>query len=45
MLSWAHIGDLHAYAPLGTDAHAVEARPGHGLLGTQLAPNKHGRKW
>ncbi|WP_368310279.1 metallophosphoesterase [Luteibacter sp. CQ10] len=32
-------------APLGTDAHAVEAWPGHGLLGTQLGPNKHGRKW
>ena len=29
----------------GTDAHAVEAWPQHGILGSQLGPNKNGRKW
>jgi Icc protein len=29
----------------GTDAHAVDAWPAHGILGSQLGPNKHGRKW
>lgn len=29
----------------GTDAHAVNAWPEHGVFGTQLGPNKHGRKW
>lgn len=34
-----------ADAVFGTDAHAVEPWPEHGVLGTQLGPNKHGRKW
>jgi predicted phosphodiesterase len=29
----------------GTDAHAVEAWPAHGILGSQLGPNKNGRHW
>lgn len=29
----------------GTDAHAVEPWPEHGVLGSQLGPNKYGRKW
>ncbi|WP_369928954.1 metallophosphoesterase [Xanthomonas sp. NCPPB 2632] len=29
----------------GSDAHAVEAWPAHGILGSQLGPNKHGRHW
>lgn len=29
----------------GTDAHAVEPWPEHGILGSQLGPNKYGRKW
>jgi predicted phosphodiesterase len=29
----------------GTDAHAVKAWPAHGILGSQLGPNKYGRKW
>ena len=29
----------------GTDAHAVEAWPEHGLLGTQFGPNKYGHGW
>lgn len=32
-------------APPGTDAHAVKPWPEHGVLGSQLGPNKHGRKW
>ncbi|WP_458071810.1 metallophosphoesterase family protein [Rhodanobacter sp. BL-MT-08] len=28
----------------GTNAHAVEAWPEHGILGSQLGPNKYGRK-
>ncbi|MDF3983606.1 metallophosphoesterase [Luteibacter sp. PPL554] len=30
---------------LGTDVHAIEAWPRHGLLGSQLGPNKNGRHW
>jgi 3',5'-cyclic AMP phosphodiesterase CpdA len=30
---------------LGTDAHAVEPWPEHGILGSQLGPNKNGRHW
>jgi 3',5'-cyclic AMP phosphodiesterase CpdA len=29
----------------GTDAHAVASWPEHGLLGTQLGPNKYGHGW
>jgi hypothetical protein len=29
----------------GTDAHAVDAWPAHGIVGSQLGPNKYGRKW
>lgn len=29
----------------GTDAHTVGAWPEHGLLGTQLGPNKNGHGW
>ena len=29
----------------GTNARAVEAWPEHGILGSQLGPNKYGRKW
>lgn len=32
-------------AALGSDAHAVEAWPAHGILGSQLGPNKNGRHW
>lgn len=32
-------------APLGTDAHAIGAWREHGLLGSQLGPNKNGRAW
>lgn len=41
----AYRPDAFADALFGTDAHAVEPWPEHGLLGTQLGPNKHGRKW
>jgi len=38
-----------ALAPMdgvrGTDAHAVKPWPEHGVLGSQLGPNKFGRKW
>jgi len=33
------------HAPPGTDAHAVMPWPEHGVLGTQLGPNKYGKKW
>ncbi|WP_250501235.1 metallophosphoesterase [Caballeronia sp. GAWG1-5s-s] len=36
---------LRHYAALGTDAHAVEPWPEHGILGSQLGPNKNGRHW
>jgi 3',5'-cyclic-AMP phosphodiesterase len=29
----------------GTDAWAVKPWPEHGLLGSQLGPNKNGQKW
>ena len=29
----------------GQDRHSIGAWPQRGLLGTQLGPNKHGRKW
>ena len=29
----------------GTDAHAVDVWREHGILGSQLGPNKYGRKW
>jgi hypothetical protein len=32
-------------AARGTDAHAVKPWPEHGVLGSQLGPNKYGRKW
>ncbi len=32
-------------APHGTDHHVVEPWPEHGFLGSQLGPNKGGRKW
>ena len=37
----------HQYpvGPLGTDAHVVEAWPEHGIIGSQLGPNKNGRHW
>ncbi len=34
-----------ADAPPGTDAHAVGEWLDHGLLGSQLGPNKNGRAW
>jgi hypothetical protein len=34
-----------ADAPPGTDAHAVGEWADHGLLGSQLGPNKNGRAW
>ncbi|AMM17619.1 metallophosphoesterase [Burkholderia sp. PAMC 28687] len=34
-----------AAAPPGTDAHAVGEWADHGLLGSQLGPNKKGRAW
>lgn len=34
-----------ADAPPGTDAHAVGEWVDHGLLGSQLGPNKNGRAW
>jgi len=34
-----------ADAPPGTDAHAVGEWTDHGLLGSQLGPNKNGRAW
>ena len=37
MVSWVHLGDLHA------DAIGVWMEKG--ILGTQLGPNKYGRKW
>jgi hypothetical protein len=36
---------LRHHAALGTDAHAVEPWPEHGVLGSQLGPNKNGRHW
>ncbi|KXU85792.1 metallophosphoesterase [Caballeronia megalochromosomata] len=30
---------------LGSDAHVVDAWPEHGILGSQLGPNKNGRPW
>jgi hypothetical protein len=36
---------LQHYAALGTDAHAVEPWPEHGINGSQLGPNKHERHW
>ncbi|WP_347557867.1 metallophosphoesterase [Robbsia sp. KACC 23696] len=30
---------------LGADAYAVEAWPEHGIVGSQLGPNKSGRHW
>ncbi|GJD64055.1 metallophosphoesterase [Methylobacterium frigidaeris] len=30
---------------IGSDADALEAWPGRGLLGTQLGPNRNGRQW
>jgi 3',5'-cyclic-AMP phosphodiesterase len=38
-------GHVEPLAPLGTDAHPVEAWPEHGILGSQLGPNKNGRHW
>jgi hypothetical protein len=38
-------GHVEPLAPLGTDAHAVEAWPEHGIPGSQLGPNKNGRHW
>ncbi|WP_254226586.1 metallophosphoesterase family protein [Burkholderia glumae] len=38
-------GCVERPAPLGTDAHVVEPWPEHGLLGSQLGPNKNGRHW
>jgi hypothetical protein len=38
-------GHPHPEGPLGTDAHVVEAWPEHGILGSQLGPNKNGRHW
>jgi len=32
-------------APLGTDAHTIGEWCEHGLLGSQLGPNKNGRAW
>lgn len=32
-------------APLGSDAHATRPWPEHGIIGTQLGPNKFGGKW
>ncbi|MGI3779129.1 MAG: hypothetical protein ACRYGC_17705 [Janthinobacterium lividum] len=34
-----------ADAPAGSDAHALAAWPERHLLGTQLGPNRNGRKW
>ncbi|WGS54954.1 metallophosphoesterase (plasmid) [Paraburkholderia sp. D15] len=46
-LSAAGHADRHLKhrAALGTDAHAVEAWPEHGIVGSQLGPNKNGRHW
>ncbi|GAB5101124.1 metallophosphoesterase family protein [Caballeronia sp. HLA56] len=30
---------------LGSDAHAINAWPQHGIFGSQLGPNKNGRHW
>ncbi|WP_429499462.1 metallophosphoesterase family protein [Robbsia andropogonis] len=30
---------------LGTDVHAVDAWPEHGIIGSQLGPNKNGHGW
>ncbi|SAK60974.1 cyclic 3',5'-adenosine monophosphate phosphodiesterase [Caballeronia temeraria] len=38
----SHLKDQSA---LGTDAHAVDPWPEHGILGSQLGPNKNGRHW
>ncbi|WP_321801444.1 metallophosphoesterase family protein [Caballeronia sp. J97] len=37
-----HVGE---HVALGTDAHAVQAWPEHGIFGSQLGPNKNGRHW
>jgi 3',5'-cyclic-AMP phosphodiesterase len=36
---------LRHHSALGTDAHAVEPWPEHGIAGSQLGPNKNGRHW
>lgn len=36
---------LKDHSALGTDAHAVEPWPEHGVIGSQLGPNKNGRHW
>jgi 3',5'-cyclic-AMP phosphodiesterase len=33
------------HSALGTDVHAVEAWPEHGIVGSQLGPNRNGRHW
>ncbi|WP_345817220.1 metallophosphoesterase (plasmid) [Paraburkholderia sp. PREW-6R] len=38
-------GEIERRGALGTDAHAVEPWPEHGILGSQLGPNKNGRHW
>jgi Icc protein len=39
-------GDLTERVHVERDQdNALEAWPGHGLLGTQLGPNKNGKKW
>ncbi|MDR5836552.1 metallophosphoesterase [Caballeronia sp. LZ034LL] len=36
---------IRHHSALGTDAHAVEPWPEHGIVGSQLGPNKNGRHW
>ena len=36
---------LQHHPALGTDAHAVESWPEHGIIGSQLGPNNNGRHW
>ena len=37
--------EFRAFARDGSDRDAIEAWPEHHLLGTQLGPNRNGRKW
>jgi hypothetical protein len=41
-----HLGSPTELERVGRDQdNALEAWPEHGLLGTQLGPNKNGKKW
>jgi hypothetical protein len=47
VISWVHPGDLHMTKAGEQNQldNALEARPEHGRLGSQLGPNKNGKKW